>query len=214
MLHPSVFPKRRIIIVELKKWSSHLLDNLSDCLINAPEKFQVSSTGFKPIPSANYADVVLLPTELIWSLSDVSRSICWASSCVSVKGNSSLNLTSQNISFNNHCVHMLSLSKKKNIVIVFLVRRRNNKGIRSDIKCGFLRLILHWSKDRYKVPVIQGIMWSMQEIMRYGALCVTLPNSVDSLYVVLSRYAGVQNFPCLQNFQTSFMLHFAMFQLC
>ena len=48
--------------------------------------------------------------------------------------------------------------------------------------------------------------------MRYGALCVTLPNSVGSyLYVVLSRYAGVQNFPCFQNFQTSFMLHFAMF---
>lgn len=60
------------------------------------------------------------------------------------------------------------------IVIVFLVRRRSSKGIHSDIKCGFLRLILHWSKDRYKVPVIQGIMWSMQEIMRYGALCVTL----------------------------------------
>ena len=51
-------------------------------------------------------------------------------------------------------------------------------------------------------------MLSMQEIMRYGALCVTLPNSVDSLYVVLSHYAEVQNF------QTSFMLHFAMFQLC
>ena len=36
-----------------------------------------------------------------------------------------------------------------------------------------------------------------------------IPNSVGSyLYVVLSRYAGVQNFPCFQNFQnfqTSFM---------
>jgi len=40
-----------IIIIELKKWSSHLLDNLSDCLICAPAKFQVSSTGFKPITS-------------------------------------------------------------------------------------------------------------------------------------------------------------------
>ena len=48
--------------------------------------------------------------------------------------------------------------------------------------------------------------------MRYGALCVTLLNSVGSyLYVVLARYAGVQNFPCFQNIQTSFMLHFAMF---
>ena len=42
--------------------------------------------------------------------------------------------------------------------------------------------------------------------MKYGALCVTLPNSVDSLYVVLSRYARVQNFPCFQNFQTSYIL--------
>ena len=32
---------------ELKKWSSNLLDNLSDYLICVPEKFQVSLTGFK-----------------------------------------------------------------------------------------------------------------------------------------------------------------------
>ena len=38
---------------ELKKWSSmSLLDNLSDCLICAPEKFQVSSTGFEPMTCA------------------------------------------------------------------------------------------------------------------------------------------------------------------
>lgn len=76
--------------------------------------------------------------------------------------------------------------KKENIV--FLVRRRNNKGIHCDIKwCGFLRLILHWSKDRYTVAVIQGIMWSMQETMRFGALCVTsLPNSVGSLCCSIS----------------------------
>ena len=28
-----------------------LLDNLSDCLICAPEKFQMSSTGFEPTTS-------------------------------------------------------------------------------------------------------------------------------------------------------------------
>ena len=37
---------------ELKKWSSHLLDNLSDCLICAPETFQVSSSRLKPMTSA------------------------------------------------------------------------------------------------------------------------------------------------------------------
>ena len=37
---------------ELKRWSSHLLDNRSDCLICAPEKFHVRSTGFKPMTSA------------------------------------------------------------------------------------------------------------------------------------------------------------------
>ena len=37
----------------MKRWSSHLLDNLSDCLILvcAPEKFQVSSRGFEPMTS-------------------------------------------------------------------------------------------------------------------------------------------------------------------
>ena len=34
--------------MNLKRWSSHLLDNLSYCLICAPEIFQVSSKGFKP----------------------------------------------------------------------------------------------------------------------------------------------------------------------
>ena len=38
-------------IIEFKKWSSHLLDNLSDCLICTPEKFQVSSTEFEPMTS-------------------------------------------------------------------------------------------------------------------------------------------------------------------
>ena len=34
---------------ELKKWSSHLLDNCNCyCLICAPENFQVTSTGFEP----------------------------------------------------------------------------------------------------------------------------------------------------------------------
>ena len=37
---------------EFKKWSSHLLDNLSDCLICASEKFPVSSTGYEPMTSA------------------------------------------------------------------------------------------------------------------------------------------------------------------
>ena len=37
---------------ELKEWSSHLLDNLSDCLICAPGKFQVSSTRFEPTTCA------------------------------------------------------------------------------------------------------------------------------------------------------------------
>ena len=31
---------------ELKKWSSHLLDNLSNCLVCVSEIFQVTSTGF------------------------------------------------------------------------------------------------------------------------------------------------------------------------
>ena len=36
---------------EKKKWSSHLLHNIywSKCLICTPEKFQMSSTGFKPM---------------------------------------------------------------------------------------------------------------------------------------------------------------------
>ena len=37
---------------ELKKWSSHLLHNLRDCLICAPEHFQVCSTRFEPMTSA------------------------------------------------------------------------------------------------------------------------------------------------------------------
>ena len=32
---------------ELKKWSSHSLDNLSSCLIRAPKRFQVPSTRFE-----------------------------------------------------------------------------------------------------------------------------------------------------------------------
>ena len=36
---------------ESKTWSSHLLDNRSDCLICALEKFQVPSTGFKSMTS-------------------------------------------------------------------------------------------------------------------------------------------------------------------
>ena len=34
---------------ELKRWSSHLLDNLCDCLICAPVKFQLSSKRFDPM---------------------------------------------------------------------------------------------------------------------------------------------------------------------
>ena len=49
---PLMCPRINNIITELKKWSSHSLDNLSDCLICVPEKFQASSTGFKPITSA------------------------------------------------------------------------------------------------------------------------------------------------------------------
>ena len=36
----------------LKQWSSHFLDNLSERLICAPEKFRVSSTGLEPLTSA------------------------------------------------------------------------------------------------------------------------------------------------------------------
>ena len=36
---------------ELKKWSSHLLGSFSDCLVCAPEKFQVSSRVFEPMTS-------------------------------------------------------------------------------------------------------------------------------------------------------------------
>ena len=52
-----------------------MLDNLSDCLICAPEKFQVHV--FNRIQTHHLCDAsaVLLPTEL-WSHSDVSRSIC------------------------------------------------------------------------------------------------------------------------------------------
>ena len=38
--------------IELKKLSTYLLENLSDCHVCAPEKFQVSLTGFEPMPSA------------------------------------------------------------------------------------------------------------------------------------------------------------------
>ena len=42
--------------MNLKRWSLYLLDNLSYCLICAPENFQVSSTGFKPMtPLTNWA---------------------------------------------------------------------------------------------------------------------------------------------------------------
>ena len=37
---------------ELKKWSSHFLDNLSYCLVCAPQKYQASSAGFEPMTSA------------------------------------------------------------------------------------------------------------------------------------------------------------------
>ena len=37
---------------ELKKWSSHFLDNLSDSLVFAPQKYQASSAGFEPMTSA------------------------------------------------------------------------------------------------------------------------------------------------------------------
>lgn len=50
---------------DLKKWSSHLLDNLSDCLLYVHLKsFQVSSTGLEPMASAMPVQYVLLPTEL------------------------------------------------------------------------------------------------------------------------------------------------------
>ena len=51
----SAICNKTIIIIELnefEKWSSHLLYNLSDCLISAPEKFQVASVGLKPMSSA------------------------------------------------------------------------------------------------------------------------------------------------------------------
>ena len=43
---------RQQCIIDVKKWSSHLLGNLRDCLIHAPKKFQVSSKGFVPMTSA------------------------------------------------------------------------------------------------------------------------------------------------------------------
>ena len=49
--------------IELKKRSTHLLNNLSDCLIFAPEKCQVFSTGCKSMTLCD-AGAVLVPTEL------------------------------------------------------------------------------------------------------------------------------------------------------
>ena len=36
----------------IEEWSSHFLDNLSDCLVFAPQKYQASSAGFEPMTSA------------------------------------------------------------------------------------------------------------------------------------------------------------------
>ena len=51
--HSDVSRERNVCEVwfrdELKKWSPHLLNKLSDCLICEPDKFQVSSAGFEPV---------------------------------------------------------------------------------------------------------------------------------------------------------------------
>ena len=67
---------------ELKKWSSHLLDNLSNCLICAPKKFQVSSSGLKPITLA-------MPVQCSshWAMKPLScEQLNLLGSCVPVKG--------------------------------------------------------------------------------------------------------------------------------
>ena len=35
-----------------EEWSSYFLDNLSDCLVFVPQKYQASSAGFEPMTSA------------------------------------------------------------------------------------------------------------------------------------------------------------------
>ena len=64
-------PRDNREVSEMKTWSSHLLDNLSNCLI-------CTSKVFMGIPThdLNNACAVLLPTEL-WSHTVARRSIFW-----------------------------------------------------------------------------------------------------------------------------------------
>ena len=52
--------KTCISYFKLKKCSSHLLDDLSDFLICAPKKFQVSSKGFEPFFFFSINQVLLI----------------------------------------------------------------------------------------------------------------------------------------------------------
>ena len=82
--------KRTKVLHELKKWPSHLLDNLSNCLICKHENFQVSSTGFEPMTSAipvhrlfnsslnrtpqTFVSLNILDLDLDWSMKPVVAS--------------------------------------------------------------------------------------------------------------------------------------------
>ena len=96
---------------KLKKWSSHLLNNLSNCLIGAPEKFQMSWTGFDPDAGA-----LLSQTEL-WNHSDVSRSDHFFNSSPSNalhKHSNNNNNNNNNIDHNNNC-HLLTYKAQVSI---------------------------------------------------------------------------------------------------
>ena len=73
----NMFQVRHGVLDILKIWSSHLLDNLSNCLMNL--KNPGDSTGFEPMTSAMPVQCSnqLSPTEL-WSHTVESRSIRWA----------------------------------------------------------------------------------------------------------------------------------------
>ena len=58
---------------QMKIWSSHLLDNLSNCLMNL--KNSGDSTGFEPMTSAM---PVQCSHQLSYEVTVESRSICWA----------------------------------------------------------------------------------------------------------------------------------------
>ena len=115
--------------IELKKWSTLLLENLSDCLVCAPEKFQVSLTGFEPMPSA-------MPVQCFFQLNYEATRVTWAGQFVGLMCSHERNDEWRNVcELHKHFFHSIKLITNGNWTKWIWEKQKSNMAATRPLSC-------------------------------------------------------------------------------